>query len=299
MTTWLGLAKFFSTHTKNWKGTIVFLAQSAEETAQGAKAIVAADAFTKLPKADLQLAIHNHAELPVGTFGFCHGFSMAAVDMMDITIFGKGGHGAAPQNTIDPVVLSAQYINAIQTIVSRNLSSNDPAVITVGSIHGGTIGNVVPDQVQLKLTIRSYSESSRKIILQRLKDIGDNLARAAGLTDDRLPQYKLLDMSIPAVFNNAELGERMEKILKTNFGDSAIKMIKPVMIGEDFSIYGQRNIPSYIIWTGTIANQERLLQREKNPLPSLHSALFTPDAEAAIRANITMLTTLLMELMKN
>ena len=299
MTTWLGLAKFLSTHKKNWKGTIIFLAQSAEETAQGAKAIVSSESFSKLPTCDIQLSIHNNAELPTGTFGFCNGYAMAAVDMMDITIFGKGGHGAAPQNTIDPIVLSAQYINAIQTIVSRNLSSNDPAVITVGAIHGGTVGNVVPDQVQLKLTIRSYSEASRKIILQRLKEIGDNMSRGAGLTEDKLPQYKLLDMSIPAVYNNPELGDRLSKIIKSNFGDTATKVIKPVMIGEDFSVYGLRNIPSYLIWTGTIANEEKILAREKNPLPSLHSAQFAPDAEVTIRSNITMMAVLLLELMKN
>ena len=301
MSTWLGLARLMSNNKKQWKGTLIFLAQSAEETGQGARKAVATDAFKQLPTPSAQLAIHDHAELQTGQIGFCNGYSMAAVDMMDITIFGKGGHGAAPQNCIDPIVIAAQYINTIQTIVSRNLSSNDPAIVTVGAIHGGTVGNIIPDQVQLRLTIRSYSAEARTTILNRLKQIGDQLALSAGMSNDKLPQYQLLDMSIPSVYNNPDLGDRIKNIISTNFGEVATAPMKPIMLGEDFGVYGQltSKIPSYILWTGTL-NAARKNEASKNgtAIPQLHTAGFAPDAAATLEANVSILGTCLLEMMK-
>ena len=301
MSTWLGLAKMLSSNKGKWKGTIVFLAQSAEETGQGAKKAISTKNFQQLPHPDFQLAIHDHAELQVGQFGFCNDFSMAAVDMMDITIYGKGGHGAVPQNSIDPIVISAQFINEIQTIVSRNLSPNDPAVITVGAIHGGTVGNIIPDQVVLRLTIRSYSKEARQTIFDRLKQIGDHLSQAAGLSTDKLPKYDLLDMSIPSVYNNPSLGIKIREIMVKNFGDSSAVSMKPIMIGEDFGVYGQQlsAIPSYILWTGTV-NKERKMKAVTNniALPSLHTAYFAPDAEETISANVAAVGTCLLEMMR-
>lgn len=301
MSTWLGLARLMNSNKNRWKGTLIFLAQSAEETGQGARKAVSTAAFKNLPHPDLQLAIHDHAELQTGQIGFCNGYSMAAVDMMDITIYGKGGHGAAPQNCIDPIVLSAQYINAIQTIVSRNLSSNDPAIVTVGAIHGGSVGNVIPDQVLLRLTIRSYSAEARATILTRLKQIGDQLALSAGLPSDKLPQYQLLDMSIPSVYNNPELGDRIKSIVVKEFGAAAAAPMKPIMIGEDFGVYGQLTdkIPSYILWTGTVS-EERKNSAINNgqALPQLHTAGFAPDAAATLEANVSILGTCLLEMMR-
>jgi amidohydrolase len=221
---------------------------------------------------------------------------------MNITIYGKGGHGASPQSAIDPIVLAAEYINNIQTIVSRNLSNNDPAVITVGAIHGGTLGNIIPDQVQLKLTIRSFSETSRQLILKRLKEIGDNMALSAGLSKDKLPTYNLLDMSIPAVFNNPELGMKLKSIIQKEINDSAIVAVKPIMIGEDFSVYGQQlvNIPSYMIWMGSLSPQrKKMLIDNQTSIPSLHSSKFAPDYEAEIPAAIKIMITSLLNLFKN
>ncbi|MCF8434462.1 MAG: amidohydrolase, partial [Crocinitomicaceae bacterium] len=164
MTTWLGVAKTLVTNKKKWKGTIILLAQSSEETGQGAKGIVKASNFGKLPTADYQIAIHDTPDLMTGTFGFCDEYSMAAVDMMNITILGRGGHGAEPFKTIDPILLSANFIQEIQGIVSRNLAFNNPAVITVGAINGGTVGNIIPNSVELKLTIRTFSPENRAYI---------------------------------------------------------------------------------------------------------------------------------------
>jgi len=292
MASWYGTASVLLKNKKNWSGTVIFLAQSAEETGQGAKKIISSAGFSSLPKPDYQLAIHSQAYLPSGVAGFCDGFSMAAVDMMTITIYGKGGHGAAPEKCIDPIVISAQFINSIQTIVSRNLSSSDPAVITVGSIQGGTVHNVIPDLVTLKLTIRSYSKESRKIILDRIKSIGDNLALAAGLKEDRLPKYDLLDMSIPPVYNDPLLGARLRGYIQKEMGAGFVQTVKPVMIGEDFGVYGtDSGIPSYLIWIGTVSS-DRLIsaQNGKTELKSLHSSEFAPDFENTIPAAVRIMT---------
>lgn len=293
MTSWLGVAQLMSQFKSNWKGTLVLLAQSSEETGQGAKRAIAAKAFASLPTPDIQLAFHDQAALPAGQIGFCDGFAMAAVDMMNITIYGKGGHGASPQQTIDPVLLAAQYITNIQSIVSRNLSSNDPAVITVGAIHGGTAGNIIPDQVMLKLTIRSFSQPSRQLILDRLKTIGNHMAAAAGLPADKMPLFDLLDMSIPSVYNDPALGNKLRKIIQSQVDSNAVTTVPPIMIGEDFGVYGQqaKPIPSYLMWLGTVS--PALVGTE---LPSLHSARFAPDATNTLPSAVRIMGNCLLQL---
>ena len=302
MSSWLGMAKVMAKMKNDWKGTIIFLAQSAEETAQGAKGIVRSDNYKLIPKANYQLAIHDHAELQVGEVGFCDEYEMAAVDMMNITIYGKGGHGAAPQRCIDPVLLSAHYIAEIQSIISRNLPPIESGVITVGAINGGTVGNVIPNQVVLKLTIRTFSQESRNIILKRLKEIGDNLARAAGLPETLLPKYDLLDMSIPSVYNNPELGKKLKDCFKKYIGTASVVKIKPMMIGEDFSVYGQQtdSIPSYILWMGTLSAERKAKSIQTNTeIPALHTSKFAPDYEQCIPRNVIIMSTAMLELFNN
>lgn len=300
MTSWLGIAKVLSAMRSQWSGTLVFLAQSAEETGQGAKKVIAAPNFAKLPKPTAQLAIHDHAELIAGQAGFCDGYSMAAVDMLNITVFGKGGHGAVPNKAIDPVVLAAQYILALQTVVSRNLPTTENAVVTVGAIQGGTVGNIIPDKVELRLTIRSFSSESRQLIFDRIKTIGNNLALAAGLDSSRLPVYDLLDMSIPSVYNDPALGERLRTNLKRKLGENSFTTVAPVMIGEDFGVYGQQasKIPSYILWMGTVAPaRKQAASTGKLELPSLHSPRFAPDLEPTLKGGIHALTVSILELL--
>lgn len=300
MSSWLGTATLLSRIRKQWSGTVIFLAQSAEETGQGARKMISTPAFAGLPKPDIQLAFHDNADLPAGQIGFCDGFSMAAVDMMNITIYGKGGHGAAPHQAIDPVLLSAQYITAIQSIVSRNLSSNDPAVITVGAIHGGTVGNIIPDQVQLKLTIRSFSAAARQTIFDRLKSIGNNMAAGAGLPTEKWPLYELLDMSIKSVYNDPQLGARLRNVLSKERGDSSYTTVKPIMIGEDFGEYGQlpSKIPSYLMWIGTVSPQRKAMaEKGEAELYSLHSARFAPDYATTIPAAVKTMSACILHLL--
>lgn len=300
MSSWLGTAQVLTQLKKSWSGTLVFLAQSAEETGQGAKKVVASVNYKKLPNPSAQIALHDHAELLAGQAGFCDGYSMAAVDMLNITVYGKGGHGAMPNKTIDPVVLASQYVLALQTIVSRNLPTTENAVVTVGAIQGGTVGNIVPDQVELRLTIRSFSKEARQLIFDRIKTIGNNLALAAGLDSTRLPFYDLLDMSIPSVYNDPALGARLRANLQRQLGDSAIATVAPVMIGEDFGVYGQQaqRIPSYILWLGTVApERKKLALSGAIELPSLHSPRFAPDYQPAISGAVRLMSLNLLDLL--
>ncbi|RXK58869.1 amidohydrolase [Lacibacter luteus] len=296
MSVWLGIAKLMAEQRNTWKGTLVLLAQSAEETGQGAKRMVTTANFQQLPKPSKLLAVHDHASLPAGTVGFCNGYMMAAVDMMNITIYGKGGHGAVPDQAIDPVLLAAQYVTAIQSIVSRNLSSNDPAVITVGGIQGGSAGNIIPDKVLLRLTIRSYSETSRELIFKRLKTIGDNLAIAAGLPNDKLPTYDLLDMSIPSVYNTPAFGDQLRSVVTKRNGAAAVQNVLPVMIGEDFGVYGRyfKDTPAFLLWLGTAAQNSNAAA-----LPSLHSPFFAPAYKETIPGAVQVIAGCLIELFAN
>ncbi|WP_290798165.1 M20 metallopeptidase family protein [Flavihumibacter sp. UBA7668] len=301
MSSWLGTAQIMTQLKKSWSGTLVLLAQSAEETGQGAKKVVASANYKKLPVPMAQIALHDHAELLAGQAGFCDGYSMAAVDMLNITVFGKGGHGAMPNKTIDPVVLASQYVLAMQTIVSRNLPTTENAVVTVGAIQGGTVGNIVPDQVELRLTIRSFSKEARQLIFDRIKTIGNNLALAAGLDSTRLPVYNLLDMSIPSVYNDPALGARLRANLQRQLGDSAIATVAPVMIGEDFGVYGQQaqRIPSYIMWLGTVTpERKKLALSGAMELPSLHSPRFAPDFDPSIEGAVKTMSLSLLNLLQ-
>ena len=297
MTTWLEVAEELVKNKNAWKGTIIFLAQSSEETGQGAKAIMSSPNFKKLPKADYQIAFHNTPELRSGTVGFCDGYAFAAVDMMNITVKGVGGHGAEPFRAVDPVLLSAYMVTELQSIVSRNLPPNDPAVITVGAIHGGTVGNIIPAQVELKLTIRSYSEASRKKIPQRIEEIGNGLAATAGLDSSNFPTYTLLDMSIPSVYNSPDMGKMLFSALKNHNLETAIMPSK--MIGEDFGVYGaSRTIPSYMLWIGTTSSDN---QKCPDPagcdLPKLHTSEYFPDYIVALPLAVKAMSTSIITLL--
>jgi hippurate hydrolase len=296
MTTWLEVAEQLIQQKNTWKGTVIFLAQSSEEVGQGARAVLASENFKKLPKADYNIAFHNTPELSSGTVGFCDGYAFAAVDMMNITVKGKGGHGAEPFRAVDPVLLAAYLVTELQSIVSRNLPPNDPAVITVGAIHGGTVGNIIPSEVELKLTIRSYSEESRKKILQRIEDIGNGLAASAGLDTSNYPIYTLLDMSIPSVYNTPEMG----KLLANAFQGMNIptSLMIPKMIGEDFGVYGcSKQIRSYMLWIGTTStNQDDCPDLENCFTGKLHTADYFPDYTVTIPMAVKTMRTALVSL---
>ena len=254
MTVLVGTARRLAAKRDTWQGTLMLIAQPAEERGAGARLMLADGLFERFPRPDYNLALHASAELPVGVIGYTRGYAMANVDSVDINVRGIGGHGAYPHKTKDPVVLAAQLILQSQTIISREISPVEPAVITVGSIHGGSKHNIIGDSVRLQLTVRSYSDETREYLLRRIKEISLGLARTAGLPEDLLPEVRIKDEHTPSVFNDPALVDRVVSVLSGELGESSVQAVPPVMAGEDFARYGRTEppIPSMLFWLGTI-----------------------------------------------
>ena len=279
------------------------IGQPAEEKGSGARKMLADGLFTRFPKPDYCLALHVKAELPAGSLGYTEGYALGNVDSMDITIRGVGGHGAWPHKTKDPIVLAAQIVLALQTIVSREIAPGDPAVVTVGSIHGGTKHNIIPDEVQLQLTLRSYTDEVRAQTIAAIKRMTRGLAEAAGVPEDRLPIVALQEQEFtPATYNDPALTRRLAGAFKNWFGKTTVQQVKPVMGGEDFSEYGRTpdKIPICIFWLGAV-KPELVQESEKTgkPLPSLHSSQFAPLPEPTIKTGVIAMTAAVLELAGN
>ncbi len=301
MTVLLGVASRLATRRDDWQGTLLLVLQPAEELGAGARAMLDDGLFQRFPTPQAALALHVSASLPTGQLGYVSGFAMANVDEVDLTIFGRGGHGAYPHTTIDPVLLSAQIITALQQIVSREVSPLESAVVTVGSIHGGTKHNVIPDEVRLQLTVRSYSDNTRTYLLRRIEEIAQGLARSARLPEDRLPVMTVRDEYTPAVYNEPELVERAAALMRAALGEQALVGISPVMGGEDFSRYARtpEQVPVSLFSLGTVSpDRHAAAARGELNLPSLHSALFAPDAGPAIRTGVDAMTAALTGLLQ-
>ena len=300
MTVFIGTASLLSKLKDRWQGTLILIGQPAEEKGAGARAMLADGLFKRFPIPDYCLALHVAADLTAGKVGYCKGYAMANVDSVDITIHGVGGHGASPHTTKDPVIIAAQVILALQTIVSREIKPTEPAVITVGSIHSGTKHNVISDKAHLQLTVRSYSEKVRNQLLVSIKRVTQGIAQAAGIPENKMPVIKIKDKYTPSLYNDPILTERLVKTFETALGKNNVVSLEPVMIGEDFAHYGRTNpkIPICMFRLGTVKQkhgEESLPTRES--FPSLHSATFAPDAEPTIKTGIKAMTVAVLELM--
>ena len=299
MTCWNGVARVLTQLKQKWKGTLVFIAQPAEERGAGAKAMLADGLFKKFPVPDYCLALHVSSDQPAGTLGYTSGFAMANVDSVDITVRGVGGHGSQPQSTKDPIVLASQIVLALQTIVSREIHPLDPAVVTVGSIHGGTKHNIIPDEVHLQLTIRSYSDEVREKLIAAIKRIAIGQAVAAGLSEEKHPLVKVKDEYTPAAYNDPKLVARVNGVFEKWFGKDVMIERKPTMGGEDFGRYGrtEHKIPIYMFRLGGVSPAAmKRAQALGQPLPSLHSAKFAPDTDC-IRTGVTAMSAAVLELL--
>jgi hippurate hydrolase len=289
MTTWVGTATLLARAKNRWRGTLVLVGQPAEETGSGARAMLKDGLFTRFPKPDVALAIHDTPALPAGKVGYVPGYALASVDSVDLTLYGKGGHGAYPHTTVDPIVLAARTVLALQTIVSREKDPLEPAVVTVGSIHGGTKHNIISDEVKLQLTVRSYKPEVRKQLLAAIERIAKAEALAAGAPKE--PTMALTE-GTPSTYNDPALTKRLAEALTRVLGADNVVETPPVMGGEDFSEYGRAGATASILWVGAIdpkRHQETLARGE--PLPSLHSGSFAPDRERTLRTAVTALTT--------
>src|SRR5258708_283930 len=254
MTSLLGTAKMLAELKGSWHGTLILLGQPAEETIDGARAMLRDGLYTNFPKPDYAIALHDNADLEAGRVGFTPGYALASGTAVDIKIRGLGGHGSKPEATKDPVVVAAEVIMALQTIVSRENSPLDPAVVTVGSIHGGTRYNIIPDEVNLQLTVRTYKEEIRQRVLAAIERITKGIALAAGIPDDRAPLVKVSETEVTAAtYNEPQLTERLAATFKRALDDGKVVKIAPIMASEDFGYLSlDQKIPSTIFWLGAV-----------------------------------------------
>jgi amidohydrolase len=302
VTSLIGTAKMLAAMKDQWHGTLVLIGQPSEETIDGAKSMLADGLYSRIPRPDYALALHDSSELETGKIAYTSGYALASSTAVEVTIRGRGAHGSRPEASKDPIVLAAEFIMAIQTIVSRENSPFDPAVVTVGSIHGGTKGNIIPDDVHLQLTIRTYKDGVRQHILASLDRIARGIALAGGVPEDRAPIVKANETEVtPAMYNDPSLTEREVAALKRGLGADNIVERSPVMASEDFGQFGLEGhkIPTFMFSVGAI-DSDRIAASQKSgvPLPSLHSALFWPVPEPTIRTGVKAMTVAVMELMK-
>ncbi len=300
MTVLVGAARELAASKDQWRGTLVLIGQPAEERSGGAIAMLEDGLFEKFPRPDFNLALHVNADMAAGTIGHVPGFALANVDSVDITVYGVGGHGAYPHNAKDPVLLAADIIQSLQTIVSREISPLEPAVVTVGSIHGGTKHNIIPDQVKLQLTLRSYTDEVRHQTMDSIKRMIRNLALAAGMPEDRLPLFEQKNEYTPATWNDPELDARLVKTWRAALGSDNVIQRDRVMGGEDFGRYGkvEPKIPSAIFWLGAVdPAQYKKVKAAGGKLPTLHSPFFAPLPEPTITTGVEAMTSAALELL--
>lgn len=299
MTSFLGTAKMLTELKSRWSGTLVMLGQPAEETGDGANAMLRDNLYTNIPKPDFAIALHDKPELETGKVGYTPGYAMASATSIDIKIRGVGGHGSAPELTKDPIVVAAQVVMALQTIVSRENSPLDPAVVTVGSIHGGTRYNIIPDEVNLQLTVRTYKEEVRKRVLASIERIVKGVAATAAIPEDRAPIMKISE-GTGSTYNNPQLVDRLVGVFKQALGDENVVQMPPMMASEDFGYFSlAQKIPATIIWLGASDPAKVKQSRETGvALPGLHSALFAPVPEPTIKTGVKATTSAVLDLMK-
>jgi len=301
MTCLVGVARVLKELKQHWQGTLVLIGQPAEERGGGAERMIADGLFTRFPRPDYCLALHDDSGLTAGMIGYTAGYALANVDSVDITVRGVGGHGAYPQTTKDPIVLAAEIVLALQTIVSREIAPGEPAVVTVGSIHGGSKHNIIPEEVHLQLTLRSYTDEVRQQTIAAVKRITHGQAIAVGVPEDRMPIVKVTDDFTPATYNDPELAHRLAGVFKDWFGPQMVVRKKPVMGGEDFSEYGrtEHKIPIFMFFVGAVSEEVmRASVSTGKPLPSLHSPVFAPAPEGTIKTGVMAMTAAVLELMR-
>ncbi|MDX2414739.1 MAG: amidohydrolase [Bacteroidales bacterium] len=302
MTLWLGTLQTLVSLKKYWNGTILAVAQPAEEVSGGSAQMITDGLFKKFPTPDYALAYHVASDLPAGKIGYASGAFAAGVNNADIYVYGVGGHGAMPHSAIDPIVLSAQIIMGLQTVVSRDINPVNPAVVTVGSIHGGTKHNIIPDEVKMELTLRFFSDEVYSQIQESIFRICEGMAKAAGVPDNLLPMILISDQFTPPTINDPRLVARAVESMKDMLGDDNIVSASLGTAAEDFGKYGrtEENIPIAMFLCGTIGKQrynKHLASGEK--LPGLHNSAFYPDFEPSYKAGVSAMASAMMGLFNN
>lgn len=293
MASWVGAARELVAMKHQWSGTLVMVGQPAEERGGGALAMLKDGLYSRFPKPQYVLALHNHAALPAGMIAYSNGYALANVDSVDLNIRGVGGHGAYPHVAKDPIVLASRTIMALQGLAAREGDPDWPAVVSVGSVHGGSRHNIIPDEVKLQLTVRSYGDETRQRLLSGIRRIAEAEARAAGVPGDRMPVMTVSDDFTPATFNTDRLTRHVGEIFAARFGRDRVIRQPAVLGGEDFSEFHRADpsIESLIFWLGAVDRESwKAAKGDPSKLPALHSPEFAPDADATIAMGVEAMT---------
>lgn len=300
ITCFIGTARILTKTKDQWNGTLVMIGQPAEERVLGARLMLRAGLYEKFPKPDLALALHCSADMAHGQIGLVEGHALANVDTLEIVVKGIGGHGSMPHLAKDPVLLASQIVVALQSIVSREIRPADPAVVTVGSIQGGTKSNIIPDEVKLQLTLRSYESKTRQHLIDSIKRIVKAQAESAGMPADRMPVVTVAEDSATSLYNQPALCQKVRAAIEPVLGAGKVLVREPVMGAEDFSEFGmtKEKVPLCMFWLGT--QDPKVVAEAKakgTTLPSLHSPLFLPVAEPTIETGVTAMSSAVMGLL--
>ncbi len=298
----IGTARAMAAAKSQWHGTLMIVGQPSEETADGARAMVADHLYDRFGKPDMIIGLHDGTNQAAGFVGLHAGAAQAGATSVDVTIRGYGGHGAQPQNGRDPVVLAAMFVMQIQTIVSREEDPQDPVVVSVGSIHGGTKRNIIPDEVKLELTVRTFSPKSRKIVLDGLRQMAIGIATSAGLPPEKLPTVTVVENeSTPEMYNNPEMSERVRAILVKTVGEAKVFNPPQIMPSEDVGVFA---LPGYQIPTVYFAlgaaDPAKLAEAHAagKELAGAHTSRFLPSPEGTIETGVKSLTAVAMGLLQ-
>jgi len=300
MATLLGTARQLVEAKDQWSGTLIMVGQPAEELGLGALAMIDDGLFSRIPTPDYNIALHVTGNAPAGTISYTSGYALANVDSVDIKVKGVGGHGAAPHLAVDPVLIGSRIVTSLQSIVAREVNPLDSGVITVGSFQAGFKHNIIPDEANLKLTVRSYTDEVRNKLLEGIERIANSQAQAAGLPEELMPEIRIEPDNLVATYNDPELTSRVATTLSSRFGNEAIIAGKPVMGGEDFAYFGRTDdkIPSLIFWLGGADPEDfaaSVVGKGPRP-PSNHSPFFAPVPEPTLKMGVEAMTATALDL---
>jgi amidohydrolase len=294
MTVGIGTARRLMALRAQWRGTVVMVFQPAEEITSGARAMLDDGLYTRFPFPSHAIALHVSASQKAGDIGYRPGYAMANTQTVIVRVRGVGGHGAYPHTTRDPVVLASQIVLGLQTIVSRNKNAQEPGLITVGAINGGTAPNIISDEVTLQLTVRSYDDATHKLLVDRIGEVAKGMAIAAGVPEDRMPVVSSPRPMNPSVINADTFSNKLGDVFRSQLGEDRVRLVPAVMGGEDFALFGRedKRVQASLFWLGAVKRDtwEAAQKPSGKELPSLHSAEFAPDPEPTISTGVEAMT---------
>lgn len=300
MTVLVGAARLLMSFREEWNGTLIMVGQPAEETGTGAVAMIEDGLFTRFPRPDCILALHVAPPMPAGKVGYCDGATMAGCASLGLRIRGVGGHGSRPHEVKDPIVIAAETVLFLQTIVSREIDPKETAVVTVGSIHGGTRGNIIPDDVFLKINYRYFSPAVDRQIKSAIERIVRGVAVTAGVPEDRMP-ILTTEMTGPPIYSDPGISRRMGELFRNLFGEENVMKIDPISASDDFAHFGfvEPGIPLFYFWLG-VADPEKVsaCASENRPFPGIHNPAFAPLTEPTIKTGVRAMTCAVLDLLR-